>query len=166
MAVRACGRGLEFACAVSIITGDSTRNPQPNSTLPAAANSGPWQAAVLDARESIRLSCFDFSNPPKGNPMPSASKQKRVPKTVTVEAFWDDDAGVWCASSEDIYGLAIDDETTAELAARLPLIVSELLELNHPGEDPQAHEIKIVFRGERLLPHHAPAPRPQATELC
>lgn len=80
------------------------------------------------------------------------STQKRVPKTVKIDAFWDDEAGVWCASSEDIYGLAIDDETTAELAARLPIIVAELMELNHPDEDPQAHDIKIVFRGERLLP--------------
>jgi len=83
--------------------------------------------------------------------MPNLSIQKRVPKTVTVEAFWDDEAGVWCASSEDIYGLAIDDKTTAELAARLPTIVHELMELNHPDEDPEEHEIKIVFRGERLL---------------
>jgi len=83
--------------------------------------------------------------------MSKPSTQKRVPKTITVEAFWDDEAGVWCASSEDIYGLAIDDATTAELAARLPTIVAELLELNHPDEDPQSHEIKIVFRGERLL---------------
>jgi len=77
--------------------------------------------------------------------------QNPVPKTVTVDAFWDDEAGVWCASSEDIHGLAIDDKTTAELAARLPLIIAELLELNHPDEDPEAHEIKIVFRGERTL---------------
>jgi len=81
----------------------------------------------------------------------SKPTQKRVPKTITVEAFWDDEAGVLFASSEDIHGLAIGDATTAELATRLPVIVAELLELNHPQEDPQAHEIKIVFHGERLL---------------
>ena len=30
-------------------------------------------------------------------------------------------------------------------------LIPELMELNHPDEDPQAHDIKIVFRGERTL---------------
>ena len=87
--------------------------------------------------------------------MSNLSAQKRVPKSVKIDAFWDDEAGVWCASSEDIYGLAIDDATIGELAARLQIIVPELMELNHPDEDPQAHDIKIVFRGERTLRYAA-----------
>jgi len=77
--------------------------------------------------------------------------QNPAPKTVTVDAFWDDEAGVWCASSEDIHGLAIGDATISELAARLQIIVPELMELNHPGETLKENGIKIVFSGERTL---------------
>ncbi|MGR3984083.1 MAG: DUF1902 domain-containing protein, partial [Gammaproteobacteria bacterium] len=45
----------------------------------------------------------------------------------------DDEAGVWCASSDDIRGLAIEAETKERLIERLEQVIPELWELNHAG---------------------------------
>ena len=54
---------------------------------------------------------------------------------IGVNALWDDDAGVWCASSADVAGLAIEAATKDALIERLRTVIPELLELNHA--DPQ-----------------------------
>jgi len=83
--------------------------------------------------------------------MQHSSAQKRAPMRVKIDAFWDDEAGVWCASSEDVHGLAIGDKTIDELVARLQIIVPELMELNHPGETLAENGIKIVYHGEQTV---------------
>lgn len=48
-----------------------------------------------------------------------------------VSAFWDEDASVWVATSEDIPGLATESDTIEALSQKLRNIVPELLLSNH-----------------------------------
>ena len=52
-------------------------------------------------------------------------------KILRVNALWDDEAGVWSASSTDVEGLAIEAETRETLIERLKTVIPELLDLNH-----------------------------------
>lgn len=45
-------------------------------------------------------------------------------------AEWDDEAGVWVATSEDVPGLVTEAETAEALMDKLRVLVPELLELN------------------------------------
>lgn len=47
-----------------------------------------------------------------------------------VIATWDNEAGVWVASSDDVAGLATEAPTLDALEAKLAHLVPELLELN------------------------------------
>lgn len=47
-----------------------------------------------------------------------------------VEAFWDVEAAVWVATSEDIPGLATEAETIEALMQKLRSIIPELILLN------------------------------------
>jgi len=48
-----------------------------------------------------------------------------------VEAFWDDEADVWVATSNDIPGLATEAPTIELLTDKLRLMIPELVFLNH-----------------------------------
>ena len=50
--------------------------------------------------------------------------------TLRVRAFWDREAAVWVAESEDVPGLATEAETLEDLMAKLTVMVPELLEEN------------------------------------
>jgi predicted RNase H-like HicB family nuclease len=47
-----------------------------------------------------------------------------------VNAFWDPEASVWVAESEDVAGLVTEAETVEQLVAKLRVMVPELLEAN------------------------------------
>ena len=49
----------------------------------------------------------------------------------TVLFTWDDEAGVWIATSPDIIGLVLESASLDELMVRVRDAVPELLELNH-----------------------------------
>lgn len=49
---------------------------------------------------------------------------------LTVNAFWDEEAGVWVASSNDVPGLVAEAETMEKLVAVLQDRIPELLEAN------------------------------------
>ena len=51
-------------------------------------------------------------------------------KALRIDALWDDEAGVWSASSTDIEGLAIETATREALIERLKTVIPELLDLN------------------------------------
>jgi predicted RNase H-like HicB family nuclease len=53
--------------------------------------------------------------------------------TILIKAIWDDEAGVWVATSEDVPGLVVEAKTTDELEAELKIVVPELLKLNDSG---------------------------------
>jgi len=48
-----------------------------------------------------------------------------------VEAFWDREAQVWVAQSEDVPGLATEANTIEALTDKLRQIIPELLLVNH-----------------------------------
>ncbi len=49
---------------------------------------------------------------------------------ILVKAFWDEEAAVWVASSEDVPGLAIEADSCDTLVKRLQVVIPELLEAN------------------------------------
>ena len=55
-----------------------------------------------------------------------------------VRAFWDDEAKVWVATSDDVPGLATEAGSMDDLLRKLRVMVPELLELN--GVIPSEHE--------------------------
>lgn len=63
----------------------------------------------------------------------------------TVKLLWDDEAGVWVATSEDIPGLVLESGSFDALLERVRFAVSELIELNHPAEKP----LSLRFLSER-----------------
>lgn len=56
--------------------------------------------------------------------------EQGVARVYEVLAEWDDEAGVWVATSEDVPGLATEAETAEALMEKLRVLVPELLELN------------------------------------
>ena len=55
-----------------------------------------------------------------------------------INAFWDADASVWVASSEDVPGLVTEADTMELLIARLKVLIPDLLEAN--GVLPKAYD--------------------------
>lgn len=47
-----------------------------------------------------------------------------------VKAFWDDEAGVWVGTSEDVPGLCVEAPTLEELTDAADGLIPELLVLN------------------------------------
>jgi predicted RNase H-like HicB family nuclease len=54
----------------------------------------------------------------------------RMIERIIINAFWDDDASVWVAESEDVPGLVAEAESLEALSAKLERLIPELLELN------------------------------------
>jgi len=50
--------------------------------------------------------------------------------TINVQAFWDDEAQVWVASSDDVPGLVTEAETMELLLDKLRRLIPELLQAN------------------------------------
>jgi len=60
--------------------------------------------------------------------------------------FWDDEASVWIAESEDLPGLILESESFDALVEKVKKAVPELLELSGSNN----HQIKLHFKAERL----------------
>ncbi len=69
--------------------------------------------------------------------------------SIIVRADWDDEAGVWVATSGDIEGLAIEAETLEALSDKLPGAISDLIELN--GFSGPGGDIPVHLHADRLL---------------
>jgi predicted RNase H-like HicB family nuclease len=65
-----------------------------------------------------------------------------------VNAEWDDEAGVWVASSEDVPGLATGADTLEALIEKLKIVIPELLEANGQLSD-GVEEVSFAIRAER-----------------
>lgn len=50
--------------------------------------------------------------------------------TIEITAFWDDEAAVWVAESDDVPGLITEAATMERLIERLQTLIPELMELN------------------------------------
>lgn len=68
-------------------------------------------------------------------------------RSITVTARWDDEAGVWIASSEDVSGLVVEADTWADMIEEVRLVLPDLLELS--GEAGGA--VSLTFRAEEHL---------------
>lgn len=52
-------------------------------------------------------------------------------KLYKIEAFWDSEAKVWVAESEDVPGLITEADTIESLTEKLKQMIPELLQLNN-----------------------------------
>jgi predicted RNase H-like HicB family nuclease len=50
-------------------------------------------------------------------------------RQVTVSAFWDDEANVWVAESDDVLGLVTEAESIEKLTQKLQVLIPELIGL-------------------------------------
>ncbi|HWT58127.1 MAG TPA: DUF1902 domain-containing protein [Rhizobium sp.] len=69
--------------------------------------------------------------------------------SIVVRADWDEEVGVWVASSNDIEGLAIEANTFEALKPKLIAVATDLLELN--GFTSNQPEIPIHMIAEQLV---------------
>lgn len=69
--------------------------------------------------------------------------------TYHIDAFWDAEASVWVATSEDVPGLATEADTIEALSQKLRQIVPDLLLLNHVIAADYAGTITIQLTSHR-----------------
>jgi predicted RNase H-like HicB family nuclease len=68
-------------------------------------------------------------------------------RPLTISANWDDEAGVWVATSEDIVGLVTEAETLEALRDKLVDLVPELIQENGlPSGADRSAPVEIVAR--------------------
>jgi len=71
-------------------------------------------------------------------------------KRFYVQAEWDQEAGVWVATSEDIPGLVTEAETAEALEAKLRVMIPELLIENGMLSEEEKHSpIPFHLRADR-----------------
>ncbi len=74
------------------------------------------------------------SDPPalKGNRsiLEACSPGEQMEKTIQVRAFWDVEAKVWVAESDDVPGLVTEAESVDRLIEKLKILIPELLAEN------------------------------------
>ncbi len=80
----------------------------------------------------------------------SKKTSKNNTKVLRVNALWDDEAGVWSASSTDLAGLALEAATTEALIKRLEVVIPELLKLNHANPE-QTTPVELIISGRQSL---------------
>ena len=66
-----------------------------------------------------------------------------------VSAFWDADAAVWVATSEDVLGLATEADTIEALSQKLRDMIPDLLLSNHVISADYAGAIAIQLTSHR-----------------
>ncbi|RXT28639.1 hypothetical protein B5P46_07630 [Rhizobium leguminosarum] len=69
--------------------------------------------------------------------------------SIVVRADWDEEAGVWVASSNDIDGLAIEAHTFEALKAKVAAAITDLFELN--GFSSSLPEIPIHIMAGQIV---------------
>ncbi|HLH77613.1 MAG TPA: DUF1902 domain-containing protein [Candidatus Binataceae bacterium] len=70
---------------------------------------------------------------------------------IVIQAFWDGEAGVWVAESEQVPGLVAEAATPRELEAKLGILVPELLELNAPSSARETRSVVARFEHEARI---------------
>lgn len=68
--------------------------------------------------------------------------------SILVRAQWDDEAGVWIATSEDVPGLVAEAASQDLLLEKLRIMIPELLALN--GNDYDLPEVPLVVMSEQM----------------
>ncbi len=65
---------------------------------------------------------------------------------LTVNAFWDNDAGVWVATSDDVIGLVVESPDMGQLVRDLQDVIPVLLEENHQSST--SDPIELLYSGK------------------
>ncbi len=58
-----------------------------------------------------------------------------VQKPLFIRAEWDEEAQVWVATSDDVPGLATEEDTMERLIEKLKTLIPELLDANGIGQE-------------------------------
>jgi len=58
-----------------------------------------------------------------------------IKKPLFVRAEWDEEARVWFATSDDVPGLATEEDNLERLIEKLKIMIPELLDANSIGRD-------------------------------
>jgi len=69
-------------------------------------------------------------------------------KDINVEAFWDEEARVWVATSDDVPGLITESDTMEHLMLKLKILIPELLQANGLLSGSEATDIPIHLLGK------------------
>lgn len=69
--------------------------------------------------------------------------------TIIVRADWDEEAGVWVATTNDIDGLAVEAETLEKLADKVCAAIVDLVELN--GFEAGGADVPVHIMADKLL---------------
>ena len=67
-------------------------------------------------------------------------------KPLFVRVDWDDEAHVWCATSDDVPGLATEEESFDRLVDKLHAMIPELLALNRQAFSPRQIHVEMFSR--------------------
>lgn len=71
-----------------------------------------------------------------------------------VRAIWDDEAGVWSASSDDVRGLAIEAGSIDGVAAKAGDAILDLIEANGDFPDVTSFNVEVHAEApEKVLVH-------------
>ena len=68
--------------------------------------------------------------------------------SIVVRAEWDEEAGVWVATSHDVAGLCVESVSMESLTEKVLAAIQDLLELN--GGDSSLPEIPVHIMAEHL----------------
>jgi len=71
-------------------------------------------------------------------------------KKLTVKAFWDSEANVWVAESDDVPGLITEANTMEKLIDKLHSLIPELLQENSILQEQDIQEIPFLLYSERM----------------
>lgn len=78
-----------------------------------------------------------------------------MPQTYEVAAEWDEAAGVWIATSDDVPGLCVQAASFDELADTVAALVPELLTLNAAGDLPATVPVHLHAHRTATVRLHA-----------
>ena len=79
------------------------------------------------------------------------SFQQAQARVLRIHADWDDDAGVWVVTSEDVPGLATEAATQDEVRQKLIVMIPELLELNGLPACADGVPVELLIQSEQRL---------------
>ncbi|MBU1399124.1 MAG: DUF1902 domain-containing protein [Proteobacteria bacterium] len=68
-------------------------------------------------------------------------------KDIKVEAFWDEEAKVWVASSDDVPGLITEAATMELLIQKVRILIPELFRANNIVTDEETIDIPVYLLG-------------------
>jgi predicted RNase H-like HicB family nuclease len=72
-------------------------------------------------------------------------------RPLLVNADWDDEAGVWVATSDDVPGLVTESDSIEALTLKLESMIPDLFEANERPMPTQSFEI-VARRLDRIKP--------------